>query len=88
MPTRRFKLTKQTKGRVNWDKVDATTEQDIQRHIAEYEAEADADAAAYAKAQAQKQSRRAMARQMPRDAATGRFISSKKTASGKKRLRA
>lgn len=84
MTTQKFKLTKRTKGRVDWDKVNATTKADIRRHKAEDDAEAAADAAAYAR---RKQVGIATARRMKRDP-QGRFISSRKTAPSKKRLTA
>ena len=84
MPTRRFKLTSKTRGRVNREKLDATTEADIQGFIAEYEKEAEADAKAYAR---RKQARIAAARRMKRDN-KGRFISSHKSNTAKKRATA
>ena len=84
MPIVRTKLTRKTRGRVNREKLDATTEKDIQRFIAEYEKEAEADARVYAKP---KRARIAAARRMKRDS-KGRFISLRKTALSKKRLTA
>jgi hypothetical protein len=75
MPTHRFKLTKLTKGRIDQDKVNATTEADIQRYKAEDDADAAADAAAYAR---RKRAGITSARTMRRDQ-KGRFVSSRKT---------
>ena len=84
MATRRFKLTSNTRGRVNREKLAATTEKDIQGFIAEYEKEAEADARAYAK---RKKARVEVARRMKRDS-QGRFIFSRKSGASKKRLTA